>query len=191
MYSESSSLTLGTWVILIWSPLLKLWIADVCLGVLTTDKLWLLPSTSTHYYSECSKVARVGYAAVYNREKCLFLKLTLNCVVSLLAGASFCLVLLESDWLSRVGWWSCALASSLSPLHWRTSSSCWNDEVYLEKKKKKGSAWCCRGQCHLPEAVPPPGHPAVLTAAYAPVDLEGHSAQSLTRFVSHVLCRTC
>lgn len=135
---------------------LKLWITDVCLGALTTDKLWLLPSTSTHYYSECSKVARVGYAAVYNREKCLFLKLTLNCVVSLLAGASFCLVLLESDWLSRVGWWSCALASSLSPLHWRTSSSCWNDEVYLEKKKKKAlhgavedSAICLK-LCRLP-----------------------------------------
>lgn len=30
------------------------------------------------------------------------LKLTLNCAVSLVAEASFCLVLLESDWLSRV-----------------------------------------------------------------------------------------
>lgn len=28
------------------------------------------------------------------------------------------------------GWWSCALASSLSSLHWRTSS-CWNDGEFI------------------------------------------------------------
>lgn len=85
-----------------------------------------------------------------------------------------------------IGWWSCALASSLSSLHWRTSS-CWSDEeVYFFKKALHWGVEDSRNDaldCLL-------GFWAALTAS-VPVDLEVCLTQSLICFDSHVLGRTC